>query len=156
MVHISGSIVVERPVEEVFDFVADSRNEPSYNPAMTECRLLTGEPVGVGSRFASTLRRRSRELTMVSETTAFDRPRRLESTTTGAGTVVTGSVTFDRVGSSTRLTWDWQVRPTRWMRLLTPLLVLIGGRFERSIWTGLKDLLESSPRTPGGPPSKPG
>ena len=34
MVHIKGQIVIDRPVEEVFDFVADERNEPRYNPRM--------------------------------------------------------------------------------------------------------------------------
>jgi hypothetical protein len=28
MAHIEGEILIRRPVEEVFDFVADERNEP--------------------------------------------------------------------------------------------------------------------------------
>jgi hypothetical protein len=28
---IAGDIVIRRPVEEVFDVVADERNEPRYN-----------------------------------------------------------------------------------------------------------------------------
>jgi hypothetical protein len=35
MVRIQGTTVVARPVEDVFDFVADERNEPKYNPRMT-------------------------------------------------------------------------------------------------------------------------
>jgi hypothetical protein len=31
MVRVEGEIVINRPVEEVFDFVADERNEPRYN-----------------------------------------------------------------------------------------------------------------------------
>jgi len=34
MAHIEGEIVIKRPVDEVFDFVADERNEPRYNPRM--------------------------------------------------------------------------------------------------------------------------
>jgi hypothetical protein len=33
MAKIEGQILIRRPVDEVFDFVADSRNEPSFNPA---------------------------------------------------------------------------------------------------------------------------
>lgn len=145
MVHIQGSIVIDRPVEEVFDFVADTRNEPSYNPAMADCRLLTPEPVGPGSRFASTMYSRAADLSMLSEHTGYDRPRRLESRTEAASTVVTGSLTFESVGTSTRMSWDWQVRPTGAMRLLTPLLALTGGRMERGIWAGLKQRLEHPP-----------
>ena len=33
MVRIEGDIVIGRPVEDVFDFVADLRNEPLTTPA---------------------------------------------------------------------------------------------------------------------------
>lgn len=48
MARIEGEIVIGRPVGEVFDFVADSRNEPSFNPAMTSVELLTPLPIGRG------------------------------------------------------------------------------------------------------------
>jgi hypothetical protein len=35
MTHISGRIRIAAPFELVFDTVADSRNEPSFNQAMT-------------------------------------------------------------------------------------------------------------------------
>ena len=31
---VTGEIVIEWPIEQVFDFVADERNEPLYNPRM--------------------------------------------------------------------------------------------------------------------------
>ena len=34
MAPIRGEVLIRRPVEEIFDFVADERNEPSYNPDM--------------------------------------------------------------------------------------------------------------------------
>jgi uncharacterized protein YndB with AHSA1/START domain len=146
MVHISGSIVIDRPVEEVFDVVLDSRHEPAYNPAMRECRLLTGEPVGVGSRFASTMSNRGRPVQMVTEVTQVVRPRYLGSRTEGAGTVVTGGLTLTPEGErATRLGWDWQLQPTGPTRLLTPVIALMGGRMERGIWGGLKRWLEARP-----------
>jgi hypothetical protein len=51
MARMEGEIVIGRPVEEVFDFVADSRNEPSFNPAMAGVELLTALPIGRGTRF---------------------------------------------------------------------------------------------------------
>jgi hypothetical protein len=38
MADINGEIIIHRPVEEVFDFVADERNEPRYNPACSARR----------------------------------------------------------------------------------------------------------------------
>ena len=34
MVRIDGEIVIDLPVEVVFDYVADQSNEPQYNPQM--------------------------------------------------------------------------------------------------------------------------
>lgn len=42
------------------------------------------------------------------------------------------------------MTWDWQVYPRGWLRLLGPLFGPIGARVERGMWTGLKDYLEGS------------
>lgn len=46
MVRIKGEIVLGRPVDVVFDVVADQRNEPSYNTMMTESVKLTDGPDG--------------------------------------------------------------------------------------------------------------
>jgi hypothetical protein len=35
---IEGAIVIRRPIEEVFDFVADERNEPRCNHAVQAAR----------------------------------------------------------------------------------------------------------------------
>jgi hypothetical protein len=42
------------------------------------------------------------------------------------------------------MSWDWQVRPMGWMRMLGPLVGALGGRMERRIWTGLKHQLEDA------------
>ena len=79
MAHISGHLVISAPATRVFDTVADSRNEPSYNPAMHDVELLTAPPVGPGSRFVASIGRNDLELQV--ELTDFDRPRRLGSRT---------------------------------------------------------------------------
>lgn len=48
MAHITGQIRIAAPLEQVFDTVADSRNEPSFNADMTDVELLTPLPIGRG------------------------------------------------------------------------------------------------------------
>jgi len=38
--------------------------------------------------------------------------------------------------------WSWDVRPRGLLRLITPLVGMMGRRQERVIWGGLKRLLE--------------
>ena len=49
MTTIKGSILIRRPVEEVFDYVADERNEPGYNPQLRSVEKTTPGPIGVGT-----------------------------------------------------------------------------------------------------------
>lgn len=146
MFRIHDSVIIARPREIVFDFAADQRNEPSYNPAMLECTKLTDGPIGAGTTFSAVMAGRGRQLRMTSELTAVDRPRLLESRTTTAGAEVVGSLTFDPYDDEThtRMTWDWQIRLDGWMRLGAPMIWLLGPRTERRIWSGLKARLEAS------------
>jgi len=75
MAHISGHVRMAAPLEHVFDTVADSRNEPSFNPAMTNVELLTPAPVGLGTRFLAHMGKA--DLEMIIEVTEFERPHRL-------------------------------------------------------------------------------
>ena len=38
---IEGEITIGRPIEEVFDFVADERNEPQFNAKIASAELLS-------------------------------------------------------------------------------------------------------------------
>jgi hypothetical protein len=142
MAKIGGAILIGRPVEEVFDFVADSRNEPSFNPAMAGVELLTPLPIGRGTRFRARMGRAGTQ--MLVELTEFDRPHRLGSRTTSSMMQTSGALTFAADGDGTIMSWDWQVRPKGWMRMLGSLFGPLGGRMERRIWTSLKRHLEAS------------
>ena len=48
MVRVEGEIVIDRPAEEVFDFVADERNEPRYNPKMRRAEQISMDPSASG------------------------------------------------------------------------------------------------------------
>jgi carbon monoxide dehydrogenase subunit G len=143
--HICGHVRIAVPVERVFDTVADSRNEPSFNPAMTGVELLTPLPIGLGTRFRARMGRAGMQ--MLVELTEFDRPHRLGSRTTSSMMETSGALTFAADGEGTVMSWDWQVRPKGWLRLLGPLSGPFGSRMERRIWTRLKYKLETAHST---------
>jgi hypothetical protein len=53
MARIDGGIVIGRPVDVVFDYLAGQSNEPQYNPQMVRAEKITPGPVGKGTRFRS-------------------------------------------------------------------------------------------------------
>lgn len=140
--HVNGRLRIAAPVQRVFDTVADTRNEPSFNPAMASVELLTPPPIGLGARFRARLGRAGTE--MLVELTEFDRPHRLGSRTTSSMMDTSGALTFAADGDGTIMSWDWQVRAKGWMRILGPLAGPLGDRMERRIWTRLKHQLEAA------------
>jgi carbon monoxide dehydrogenase subunit G len=144
MAKINGSIFIDRRPEVVFDFVADERNEPKYNPKMTTVTLLTEEPIGVGSRFHATLMLRGRPITMTVEFTEFVRPRRLASVTTTGPMDTVGALSFEPSGTGTLMTWSWHIKLRGVAKIGSPVVSSMGRRQEYAIWTGLKQLLETN------------
>ena len=53
MARIDGEIVIAVPAEQVFDMVADERNEPRYNPRIARAEKTSPGPVGCGTRFTA-------------------------------------------------------------------------------------------------------
>lgn len=145
MARIEGGIIIDRPVEAVFDYVADQSNEPQYNPQMVRAEKITAGPVGAGTKFRSAVASRGRTAEMLIEVTSYDRPRRLASTTMMQQADISYTLTFEPSGAGTRMQWSGQVHPKGALRLLGPLIIWMGRRQEVRIWTSLKHHLEASP-----------
>jgi uncharacterized protein YndB with AHSA1/START domain len=143
MAHIEGEIVIKRPVDEVFDFVADERNEPRYNPRMVRAEKVSDGPIGVGTQFHAETATRRGSAEMAIEITRHERPSRLESSTRLSNMDIAGALTFDPVPGGTRMQWVWDVRPRGVLKLMSPIISRMGERQERIIWTNLKRVLEA-------------
>ena len=149
MVKIQGSTVIARPVEEVFDFVADERNERKYNPNLVWVEKVTPGPISEGTRWAAMVESRGRQLDMDLEVTEYARPSRLGSTTSMPTAEISGAVTFLPDVDGTRLGWSWDLQPLGWARLMGPVLARVGGRHEQKLWADLKRYLEDVPHGRG-------
>ena len=145
MARIEGEIVIDRPVEVVFDYVADQSNEPQYNPRMVRAENITPGTVGKGTRFRSAVASMGRTAEMLIECTGYYRPTRLTSTTTMRQADISYTLTFEPTATGTRMRWSGQVQPKGGFRLLGPLITWMGIRQEQRIWTSLKNRLEATP-----------
>ena len=142
MAIVSGEILINRSVEQVFDFVSDQRNEPIYNPRMLQSEKITDGPIGVGTRFRAMAMSGRRKVEMIIEVTEYQRPRRFGSRTMMSSADIAGGLTFEPVNGATLMRWSWEVRPNGALRLLGPMVAGLGRRQERRIWVGLKNQLE--------------
>jgi hypothetical protein len=144
MTTINGTILIKRPVEDVFDFVADERNEPAYNPQIGSVEKVTPGPIGVGTVWRAVAASRPRATPFELEVTEYARPHRLTSLTRMRGIDISGGLTFAPDGESTRMDWSWDLRPKGMAKLAGPLIAALGRKREQQIWSGLKTQLEST------------
>jgi hypothetical protein len=143
---MTGEVTIDAPVGEVFDLVADERNEPRYNPRIVRAEKVSEGPVGVGSRFVAEPRGMGAKGEMTMELLEYDRPHRLRTIVRSSYMQVQGTVTFAEAGGGTRLRWDWDMGLIGAARVLSPMLAVIGPRWERRNWVGLKAYMESGRR----------
>ena len=143
MVHIEGEIFINRPVKEVFDVVADERNEPRYNPRLLWVEKVSSGPIGRCTQFRAATKTMDRPVQMTIEFTDYERPRHLASLTHLPTMEIRGALSFDPVPEGTRMGWSWELQPRGVLRLLRPLIARMGKRQEEAIWAGLKQFLEA-------------
>ena len=146
MVHIVGDVIISAPLEDVFDMVADARNEPTYNPRIVRAEKTSVGQVGRGTTFSVEPRGAGRLGEMTVEILVYDRPHLLRTYVRSSSFEVAGLVTFTAGPDGTRLGWDWDMRMLGHLRLLTPVLRVVGPRWERRNWIDLKRYMEQ--RTP--------
>ena len=71
MVVLENSVDIAVPQQEAFDYLSDLRNEAAWNPKMRSVQLLTGDPIGIGSKYRA---RWAGGPETVVEYTRFERP----------------------------------------------------------------------------------
>jgi hypothetical protein len=70
----SGSAVVDRPIAEVFDYLAAGTNDPKFSPRVQEIRKEPDGPSRLGTIFVSTVKDAGMKSARRFELTGFDAP----------------------------------------------------------------------------------
>ncbi|HEY8764362.1 MAG TPA: SRPBCC family protein [Solirubrobacteraceae bacterium] len=70
----SGSAVIDRPIDDVFAFLADGTNDPKFSPRVQQIQKTTNGPIGVGTVFESKVRDAGMTTSRRFELTAFEAP----------------------------------------------------------------------------------
>lgn len=139
------SAVIQRPVEEVFAFVTDARNNLLWQASsgLQETRQLPDGPVGVGTRITEIRSFMGRTMEDVSEVTCYEPNLRYRrSPISDSGPVKDGEYTFEPVAEGVRWTITVNVQAGDIFAIAEPLLASnLRTRFEQNV-AEAKALLE--------------
>jgi carbon monoxide dehydrogenase subunit G len=147
VVRIDFTIEVERPAQEVFDYLCDVERLPEWQASAIESHAEG--PLAEGSRIVERRRLMGRELTNELEVTAYDPPRRLTLKALGGPVRFTVDHELVEIDGSTRVQVVAEAESGTFMKLAEPLLARTAEEELRKDFARLKEILEG-----GGYPSE--
>ncbi len=138
------TVVIERPVEEVFAFTTDPNNDTLWQSTSLETEQASEGPVGVGTTFRNTSKFLGRRIESTYEVTENDPPHRQCMRITSGPIPGSGCYALEPTeDGSTRFTQTFEAEAGGFFRLAEPL---VGRAIRRQIeadMATLKDLLEA-------------
>ena len=143
MATLEISIVINRPVEEVFAFLSNPENNPKWVSMSNEVHLTSAGPIGVGTTFRSVVTVLGRRLEGEVEFTEYEPNRSFAQKTTSGPFPVENRITFERVDGGTRVNFTSVAEPGGFFKLAEPLLVRMIKRQFEADFANLKDLMEA-------------
>src|SRR5919108_2716064 len=101
-----ATVVIDRPIEQVFAFLADGENDPKFSPRVLDIAKTTDGPPGVGTVYASTVKDAGVKTKREFKLTEFEPPTRIRWTEVSKNLVTAPEGGYDLApeGSGTRVT----------------------------------------------------
>jgi len=143
MARFEQSVVIRRPSEQVFDFLANPVNDPQWSSASIEMRQTSEGPVGVGATFKQVGRFLGRRLEFALEVTAYEPNRRFGMKVTAGPIKFAGMRVLETVPDGTRVTFTGGGPSGGFFRIAEPLLARLAEGQLTADLAALKEVLEA-------------
>ena len=115
---VQESTTIDRPIEEVFNYIADCRNDIEWCPSVKAIRQVAGSGPGPGARYEMHHEPGGMSFDAEVEVIEFEQPHRLSWVMTDAGHTIHGTYKLEPTSTGgTRLTQTSKVTFERWLRI---------------------------------------
>jgi quercetin dioxygenase-like cupin family protein/carbon monoxide dehydrogenase subunit G len=149
-IRIEQSVAIECPLEEVFAFVADPRNDTRWIPAVEEVHKTSEGPLGAGTTFEAVFRLLGRRFVASFEIAEYEPNRKVVLKPPTSGPVqLTGTRSVEAVPGGTRLTITVEGQTGGFFRVAEPIFARLARRQLKARLADLNGLLESTLGEPG-------
>ncbi|RJG12373.1 hypothetical protein D3879_03500 [Pseudomonas cavernicola] len=143
MVKIEISLVINRPVEEVFAFVSNYENLPRWRSIALEVRKTSEGPSRVGTSYTGKFSFLGLPFDAVFEVIEHEPSRKCTIKTTTRPFPLETRYSFEPVENATRITLVSEGSPGAFFKLAEPLVASMGKRLFEADLHNLKELLEA-------------
>jgi uncharacterized protein YndB with AHSA1/START domain len=143
MIQFERSVLIDRPIEEVFSFISDFENEPKWCEEVVETQQTSEGPVEVGSTFIDHVEFMGRTIESTYEILAYERNKSITIETSAGPVPFVATYSFDEDEGVTKLAILAEAEPGGFFKLATPIIRRqLEKQWERN-FASLKQLLES-------------
>ncbi len=145
MIKIEESIVVNRPIEEVFAYIADTEKMPQWAAEVVDAKKTSEGPVGVGTTLTVAVKVLGRRVENTHEVTMFVPNSKFAFKTTSGPIPSVATETVEAVEGGTRFSIVAEAEPGGFFKLAEPIVERMIQRQWGTNIVNLKELLESQP-----------
>lgn len=140
-----GTAYVDRPIGEVFAFLADGENDPRFSPRVVEIAKRGDGPPGVGTVYVSTVKDAGMKTHREFELTEFEAPRRIrwKEVSDNLVTATRGGYDLESEGEGTRLSVHNELEGHGFGKLLVPLALFAARRDADAFAARIKQAVEA-------------
>lgn len=146
MIKINKSLVINRPIDEVFDYIGDQRNTPQWQSGLVEVRRITEGPPGIGTKHAFVRKFMGRKMEATNEYIAYEPNKKITFKTTSGPVRLEASYLFESTADGTKVTGLIEMQAAGLFGFAEPLIAKSLDRESDAAMTELKRLLESRSR----------
>jgi uncharacterized protein YndB with AHSA1/START domain len=139
MLESRGQVEIARTPEDVFDYLADMRNEPNWLPGAADVHATSDGAIGPRSTFEGTYARAGTVRCVISE---YDRPHRLTIHGEAKGMTFDDDITLTGTDSGTQLLAVMRTTPKGLFKLAAPMMGRVIDKQFQSNWDQLRVVLE--------------
>jgi uncharacterized protein YndB with AHSA1/START domain len=141
MIKAERTVVIDRPIEEVFAFVTDQTNTPAWQAGLLDVQRTTPGPIGVGTRHTLVRSFLGRRMEAENEYVSYE-PGKLVTFRTTSGPPLVASYLFEPAPGGTRLTSRVELHGAGLFGLMEPVIGAGLRREMKAALPALKALLE--------------
>ena len=143
MIHVEKSVLINRPVAEVFEFVTNGENTTKWQGGV-EAIIPEGPPNVVGSRYTEVRKFMGQEMRSTMELTAFEPNARWAARVIKGPVPYVVTATFEESGGGTKMTTRVEGEPKGFFKVAEGMMK---GQLEKSLEEDgmrLKGILEGA------------
>lgn len=143
MTKLEHSVIINRPAEEVFDYMTDFEKLSEWMSELVEAKQNSEGAVSVGSTISAVATPLGRRAESTLEVTEYEPNKKFTIKSTSGPVASKDEFTFETVTDGTEVTRVTEAEMGGFFRMAEPLVVRMLNRQFETNFANLKDLLEA-------------